>query len=195
MSNILTFAIYCAVLLGTVLSQPPPDNASCMQGNSNTIRDCCQIPLFVDQSIMNRCATENPTIAPAPGVKKTEGCCIAQCILTTLNIFKNGTIDKTAIKRALSMSIIGADRNFGSLINNTVDDCYNLISTSPAFKAAPVSSTPGRPACSFLPEGFFNCFKSTLFQKCPAVVWIDSADCKQLKQKSISGCSFLSLMG
>ncbi|XP_058836815.1 general odorant-binding protein 67-like [Topomyia yanbarensis] len=195
MSKIITFAVVATVLLKSAICQPQADSASCMHGNSKTIKDCCQFPSFVDQSIMNRCATENPTIAPAPGVKKTEGCCIAQCLMTTLNTFKNNTIDKTALKRALSTSNIGSDRNFGPLINSTVDECVNIVSTNPAFKATPVSSTPGRAACSFMPEGFFNCFKSTLFQRCPAAVWTDSTDCKQLKQKSISGCSFVALMG
>ncbi|XP_053687340.1 general odorant-binding protein 67-like [Sabethes cyaneus] len=177
-----------------VLPQPAPDNPTCAEGNTKIAKDCCRLPSLVDQTIINRCATENPTIAPAPSVRRTEGCCIAQCVLITLNAFNNNTIDRTTLKNVL-WKAAGLDRNFGPLLNNTIDECFTVIQNNPAFTATPVPSVPGRSGCSFLPEGFFNCVKSSLFQHCPAAVWNDNAECRQLKQKLSTGCSFSSLMG
>ncbi|XP_065075888.1 general odorant-binding protein 67-like [Ochlerotatus camptorhynchus] len=183
------------LLLAGALAQPKPDDPSCIQGNRKRIPDCCRMPFQVDQSILNRCIAENPNIAlPAPGVQRTEGCCLIQCILTTVNAFNNNAIDKEAAKRATAETI-GSDPNFSPLVDGVIDECYNLVNNNATFTATPVSATPGRPGCSFVPEGFINCVKSKLFQQCPAAVWTQDADCDQLKQKISTGCSFYSLMG
>ncbi|XP_055535891.1 uncharacterized protein LOC129724764 [Wyeomyia smithii] len=177
----------------SIISQPAPDNPICMKGITKTEKDCCRLPSLVDQSIDNRCALENPTMI-SPSAKKTEGCCIAQCVLTTLNALENDTVDRAALKKSFLVAD-GIDRNFSPLFNNTIDDCSNVINNNSVFKATPVSSVLGRPGCSFIPEGFFDCVKSSLFQRCPVAVWDDISECKQLKQKLSAGCSFASLTG
>lgn len=216
MSRTTPSTLIVALLLGGALAQPKPDDPSCIQGNQKRIPECCRMPFLVDQNIMNRCVAENPmTALPAPGVPRTEGCvkrfepswksiililsliwfqCIAQCILTTLNAFKDNAIDKEAAKRATAQTL-GTDPIFTPLVDGFVDECFKLVNNNATFTATPVSSTPGRPGCSFVPEGFINCVKSKLFQQCPAAAWTSSADCDQLKQKISAGCSFGSLMG
>ncbi|EAT36423.1 AAEL011487-PA [Aedes aegypti] len=192
--HLLPTLIVTLLGIGTVVAQPRPDDPSCMEGNQRKAHDCCRMPMLVEQSVMNRCMTENPMTPPVPGVQRTEGCCIAHCVLTTLNAFRDNLIDAAAAKRALTQSM-GANSSFVSLVSGVVDECVNLVHGNAAYKVAPVASTPGRPGCSFMPEGFVNCIKGRFFQQCPTAEWTRDAACDQLKQKLTAGCSFGSLMG
>ncbi|XP_062549397.1 general odorant-binding protein 67-like [Armigeres subalbatus] len=182
------------LLIRSSTAQPKPDDTSCIEGNQKKILDCCRMPLLVSQGVVARCMMENPMTLAVPGVQRMEGCCIAQCLLTTLNAFSNNTIDKEAAKRAFAQSL-SLDAYFIPLINAVVDECYNLVNNNAAYKAVPVAPKPGRKACSFAPEGFLNCVKTKLFQLCPVAVWTKNPACDRLKQKLAFGCSFDSLMG
>ncbi|KXJ81309.1 general odorant-binding protein 67 [Aedes albopictus] len=182
------------LLIGSAVAQPKPDDPSCMEGNQKKALDCCRMPTLVEQSVMNRCITENPMTPPVPGVQRKEGCCIAQCVLVSLNVFKDNTIDRDAAKRVLTQSF-GTNAGFNALIGGVVDECFNQVNNNAAYKVTPVASAPGRPGCSFMPEGFVNCIKSRFFQQCPDAAWTKDAACDQLKQKISTGCSFGSLMG
>ncbi|KAL1375766.1 hypothetical protein pipiens_017303 [Culex pipiens pipiens] len=135
---------------------------------------------------------DNPTCSQGDKKTETEGCCVAQCLLTSVNAFTNNAIDKDAVKQALKTTV-GADPNFAPLVDGIVEQCHNSVSSNAALKATPVPATPGRAGCSFLPEAFVNCVGSTFVQKCPTAAWTNNDDCNQLKQKLASGCSLASL--
>ncbi|XP_055610463.1 general odorant-binding protein 67-like [Uranotaenia lowii] len=193
MNSLLSVVVLASVFFGGVLSQPKPDDASCLTANNKKPKECCKAPMPVDEATMTRCATENPKIPPTPGAPKTEGCCLAQCVTTTVNIFKNNAIDAEAAKTALAATT-GSDPAFAPLIGPIVDECASKVNADQALKATPVSAVPGKTPCSFIPEAFIGCVELQLLQKCPAASWNDNADCQSLRQKAASGCSFSSLM-
>ncbi|XP_039448451.1 general odorant-binding protein 67-like isoform X1 [Culex pipiens pallens] len=194
MAKFITALLTTVTMFMVVLAQPEPDNPTCSQGNKKTVNDCCKMPSIGEQAVLNRCMAENPKpkTPPTPGTKKTEGCCVAQCLLTSVNAFTNNAIDKNAVKQALKTTI-GADPNFAPLVDGIVEQCHSSVSSNAALKATPVPATPGRAGCSFLPEAFVNCVGSTFVQKCPTAAWTNNNDCNQLKQKLASGCSLASL--
>ncbi|XP_058123211.1 general odorant-binding protein 67-like [Anopheles ziemanni] len=191
----LALATLVAVF-GMISTQPPPPDASCFQRGAVTAEDCCQIPKMVDTAVMDKCRADNPRSEqmPAPGVPKTEGCCVMQCILTETGGFANNALNTDAIKRTLA-STIGADANFASAVNGAVDNCARQIQSDPAYNVAPISASPDRAGCSFIPQGFLNCLHTTLFKNCPAAVWTESSDCQALKQKLDGGCPYFSQLG
>uniref|UniRef100_A0A182K056 OBP47-like domain-containing protein n=1 Tax=Anopheles christyi TaxID=43041 RepID=A0A182K056_9DIPT len=179
-----------------VQSQPPAPDASCFQSTAVTAEDCCKIPKPIDSAVMDKCKAENPKPSqmPAPGVPRTEGCCIVQCAMMESGGFANNALNTDAIKRSMA-NTLGADPNFGSIVNGAVDTCARQIQNDPAYSVAPISSSPDRAGCSFIPQGFVNCMYTTLFKSCPAAVWTESGDCQALKTKLDSGCPFFLLMG
>uniref|UniRef100_A0A182P220 OBP47-like domain-containing protein n=1 Tax=Anopheles epiroticus TaxID=199890 RepID=A0A182P220_9DIPT len=179
-----------------VTSQPPAPDVSCFQPTAVTAEDCCNIPKPIDSAVMDKCKAENPRPAqmPAPGVPRTEGCCIVQCAMMESGGFVNNALNTDAIKRSMA-STLGADPNFGSMLNGAIDSCARQIQNDPAYSVAPISSSPDRAGCSFIPQGFINCLYTTLFKSCPAAVWTESSDCQALKTKLDTGCPFFLLMG
>uniref|UniRef100_A0A182Q0R8 OBP47-like domain-containing protein n=1 Tax=Anopheles farauti TaxID=69004 RepID=A0A182Q0R8_9DIPT len=179
-----------------VSAQPPPPDASCFQPTTVTADDCCRIPKPIDSSVMDKCKASNPPPSqmPAPGVPQTEGCCLLQCAMTETGGFVNNALNVDAIKNTLA-GTIGADAIFGPLVNGAVDDCAREIQNDPAYSVAPISASPDRAGCSFIPQGFVNCLHTTLFKSCPASVWTESGDCQALKNKLNAGCPYFLLMG
>uniref|UniRef100_A0A182MPF6 OBP47-like domain-containing protein n=1 Tax=Anopheles culicifacies TaxID=139723 RepID=A0A182MPF6_9DIPT len=180
----------------SVVSQPPAPDASCFQPTTVTAEECCKIPKPIESTVMDKCRADNPKPSqmPAPGVPRTEGCCIAQCAMMETGGFVNNALNTDAIKKTIA-STLGADPNFSALVNGAVDSCARQIQNDPAYNVAPISSSPDRAGCSFIPQGFINCLYTTAFKSCPAAVWTESSDCQALKTKLDSGCPFFLLMG
>ncbi|XP_058066270.1 general odorant-binding protein 67-like [Anopheles bellator] len=192
--------MFTAVLVGFAIvaiasSQPPAPDASCFQPNrAVTVDDCCRMPRSVDPAVMEKCGRLRPGQMPAPGTPRTEGCCVVQCVLTELGGFANNTLNTDAIKRSMS-GTLGSDTNLAPLLGGTVDTCARQIQSDPAYNVAPVSASPDRAGCSFVPQGFLNCVYSSLFKNCPKSLWTESSDCQTLKQQLESGCPFFALRG
>ncbi|XP_050096413.1 general odorant-binding protein 67-like [Anopheles aquasalis] len=190
-----TVLIVGIAIAGMVTSQPPPPDASCFQPDRTvTVDDCCRMPRSFSQAVMDKCSAQRPTQMPAPGVPRTEGCCMMQCILTEIGGFANNVLNTDAIKSALA-GTLGADATLAPLVGTTVDNCARQIQNDPAYAVAPISASPDRAGCSFVPQGFMNCLHSTLFKSCPSSLWTESSDCQGLKQKIDSGCPFFALRG
>ncbi|XP_053674752.1 general odorant-binding protein 67-like [Anopheles nili] len=187
---------FVVLVLGQTSGQPPAPDASCFQPSAVTSDDCCKMPKPVETAVMEKCVANNPQLGqmPAPGVPRTEGCCIMQCTMTEIGGFVNNALNVDAIRKAMATTI-GADANLAPLVNGAIDTCAHQIQSDPAFNVAPVSSSPDRPGCSFIPQGFVNCLLSSVFKSCPAPLWTDSSDCKALKTKLDGGCPFFLLMG
>ncbi|XP_052861193.1 general odorant-binding protein 67-like [Anopheles cruzii] len=190
-----TTVLFGFAILAIASCQPPAPDASCFQPNrAVTVDDCCRMPRSVDPAVMEKCGRLRPAQMPAPGTARTEGCCVVQCVLTELGGFANNALNTDAIKRSLT-STLGSDTNLAPLIGATVDTCARQIQSDPAYNVAPVSASPDRAGCSFVPQGFLNCVYSSLFKNCPKSLWTENSDCQALKQKLDSGCPFFALRG
>lgn len=104
--------------------------------------------------------------------------CIVQCAMMETGGFVNNALNTDAIKRSMA-STLGADPNFGSLVNGAVDTCARQIQNDPAYSVAPISSSPDRAGCSFIPQGFVNCLYTALFK----VSWSVSREAKKMCER------------
>ncbi|XP_055612071.1 general odorant-binding protein 67-like [Uranotaenia lowii] len=180
-------------LLGGVLSQRRTDSPDCALNNEKTVEDCCKMPYLVKAELHEYCRTANPG---NPNVVKTDGCCVARCILTTTEVFKNNTID-SEFARVFFNVTVGSDSQFsGPLIDAIIEDCAEQINADDELEVPPLSASTGVEGCSMRPELFFNCVALQMFQQCPSSVWTDDPGCDALMVKAKSGaCFYESLAG
>ncbi|XP_021695489.1 general odorant-binding protein 67 [Aedes aegypti] len=185
------------MLASSVLGQPPAENKTCYQGNQKTAAECCPLPRMMEKSIADMCNSKYKALSPRvpPGVRKTEGSCVTQCIFTTIGGYneKNNTLNIEAIRKAILTTTANA-KAFLPLLNSSIDHCYPIISKDPQFLATPVSPIPEREGCSFLPPALMNCIKIDLFQNCPQKKWNNATECQRLNEKITTGCSFSSIV-
>ncbi|XP_065075899.1 general odorant-binding protein 67-like [Ochlerotatus camptorhynchus] len=176
-------------------SQPPPDDVACFQGNKVNANDCCLLPRFVDREINTKCDVEFKPLSPRlpPGIQAYEGSCVIECLFSTTGMFVDGKLIPDQVKQVLAKNI-GVDKNFGPLLNGTVEECHSYVMSNPAYSVKPVPVTPGRAGCSFIPQAYMNCVKQKLFEQCPKGIWTAADGCEQLKQKMTMGCSYYSIM-
>ncbi|XP_058466810.1 general odorant-binding protein 67-like [Malaya genurostris] len=187
--------IVIIITLIVINGQPPQDSKFCFQGITRKPADCCPLPPLIQKDIVDECREKHPTKF-APGSKRTEGSCIAECVLRKINAFDAGsnTLDKEKIGKAI-LETAGNDEDFMPMLNKIVDICILSVSQNPIFLTHPNSSVPGRAGCSFVPQALINCIKTEMFTNCPSSRWFDASECGQLKQKLLAGCSFASVIG
>ncbi|XP_065075898.1 general odorant-binding protein 67-like [Ochlerotatus camptorhynchus] len=186
---VLCFLITALVYLGTA------DLSSC-RNHTARARDCCKIPGIIKQPIVDACDDKFPHTPPQSepqrGGKKLEGSCVVQCMFESIGAFKNNSLDMEDTRRHI-LETAGMDRDFGPLLNDTIDLCYKNVTETPAFSVKPISFEDGRPGCSFIPQEMNDCVKTLLFYYCPPANWNQSNDCDDLKEKVDMGCSYSSL--
>uniref|UniRef100_A0A182QPQ2 OBP47-like domain-containing protein n=1 Tax=Anopheles farauti TaxID=69004 RepID=A0A182QPQ2_9DIPT len=188
---LLLVAVSCASFRALFAANP------CLNGPpvpKNAV-ECCATPSLVEPSAFMACHSKwisqtkrQMTIEGVP-----RGCCVAECVMNSTNLYADGKIDRAALTQLYLGSVASMAPEWKQITLDAIDGCFKMADAAKDEIEAGAKLTPafdGEQICHPISGTILACMGMTLFGACPAELFTVNDDCTKLKSYH-SKCPFL----
>uniref|UniRef100_A0A182RTY5 OBP47-like domain-containing protein n=2 Tax=Anopheles funestus TaxID=62324 RepID=A0A182RTY5_ANOFN len=164
---------------------PVPKNAA----------ECCVTPFLVEPSTFMACHSKwiGQTKRQMALEGTPRGCCVAECVMNSTNLYSGGKIDRDALTKLYLGSTKTMAPEWKQITLDAIDGCFKMADKMKDEIEAGAKLTPafeGEQICHPISGTLLACMGMTLFAECPAKLFTVNDDCNKLKTYH-SKCPFL----